>query len=807
MNSYTRLVKSVGDKESAQKFPQQIEETPGIEKTTPYTLLFVDDEVNVLKALRRTFLEENYLIMTASSGPEALEIMDKNTVHLVISDYKMPGMNGAQLLKLVKETYPETMRIMLTGQADVQAIMGAVHDGAVYKFITKPWNNEDLRLTVSIALRQYELTKENRKLKQINQEQVTRIRNISNRLGQPEGIIGSIFIKLNLITNKDLNRALKEREQDELLTETLVRIGIMTEKNIIEALCEHFNLDYVDLRKMDINPGVVMFLPGDVCERHRMVPIEIGGRELKLAMADPSDMAICDTIAFMTGLKVMPSIACSQDILNVLKRVHGNPATGGDADLIGLSDLEPMEEIDLVLEEDDKRVEIKELIGSSQAPPVARIVNAIISEGIRYKASDIHIEPKAKHTVIRFRIDGVLHDKIKIPLSIHAATASRIKVIAKMDIAERRKPQDGRITLKTGARIVDIRAATMPTINGEKIVMRILDKGASVKKLDDLGMDAEGFRKANNLIKKPQGIIIATGPAGGGTTTTLYALLNEMGKSTRNFETIEDPVEYYLESANQVLVKEHVGLSFASVLRATLRQDPDVIMVGEVRDFETADVVFKASLTGHTVLTTLHTNNAIASISRLIDIGIKPYLIASALEGIVAQRLVRRICPHCRIEVDPDRELMQLLSIAQEAMGPRVYQGKGCDRCYQTGYQGRIGLYEIFIMEPDFRNFVSLNYNESELQNMAYARGMKTLMDDAVSKVKQGITTLEEVLWALGPQIRSERRCNGCDGMIDEQFRFCPYCGTPRKNICRKCTNYLKEGWNICPFCGTTSAE
>jgi len=767
-----------------------------------FTLLFVDDERGVLNALKRIFIDENYRILTAASADEALEVMERERVHLVISDHRMPEVTGAALLGEVKQRWPDTIRIMLTGHADIQSIMGAVNDGAVYKFITKPWNDEDLRLTVSLALQQYVLIQENRRLKELTKEQQHRIRNYAAHFNENRGIMGDILVKSGTIKKADLERALKEKEDREFLGETLVRLGLTTESKIVRALQEHLNLEYIDLREVTLSPAVVGFLPRDLCERNRLIPVKLAGKQITIAMADPSDIFKCDNIALMTGLKVVPLVARSSDIMFHLDRVYGGGPPDAAFDIDGVSSIEPLDEIDIIIEDEEPEFNVQELIGSSEVPPVIRIVNAIISEAIRYKASDIHVEPKTKYSVIRYRIDGMLHNKIKIPSDLHPATISRIKILAKMDIAERRKPQDGRITVKSGTRIVDIRVSTMPTINGEKVVMRILDKNAAIKRLNELGVAPSDLDKLYALIKKPQGIIISTGPTGSGKTTMLYSILSEMLQSTKNFETIEDPVEYFLEEASQVYVKEKIGLSFASVLRATLRQDPDVILVGEIRDYETADVAFKAALTGHMVLTTLHTNNSVASVTRLIDMGVKPYLIASALEGILAQRLVRKVCRYCRKEAPPEKELMKLLKIPPESLGDRTYKGTGCERCNHTGYLGRTGIFEVFIMNDDFRHFISSTYKEAELLNMARSTGMKTLIEDGIDKVRQGETTLEELLRVIGTQTRHERKCEDCERLIDAKFLFCPFCGAFKQNFCKQCRMPLEDDWRICPFCG-----
>ncbi len=772
------------------------------EERQPFSLLFVDDEEGVLNALRRIFMDENYQIKTAGNAEQALNIMAAEPVQLIISDHRMPGMTGAELLKTVREKWPETIRIMLTGHADVQSIMGAVKDGAVYKFITKPWNDEDLRLTVSLALQQFVLLQENRKLKEITRTQQAKLKNYSGLFDEHRGVMGNILVRAGIINAAELERARQSLQPGEFLGDALVRLGIASETKIVKAMQEHLKLDLVDLRELELNPLTVRFLPRDLCERNRLMPVKLEGRQLTLVMADPSDIYKCDNISLMTGLKVVPQLASSSAIIAKLQEQYGE--RGGEMDdLVGdVSEIEPLDEIDIVLDDDESDLNVQELLGSSEVPPVIRIVNAIISEAVRFRASDIHIEAKTKYTLVRYRIDGMLHSKIKIPADLHPAVISRVKILAKMDISERRRPQDGRITVKAGTRIVDMRVSSMPTMNGEKMVLRILDKSAAIKTLSELGVLPADMTKLNTLVRKPQGVIITSGPTGSGKTTMLYSILSAMLENSKNFETIEEPVEYFVEEANQVAVREKIGLSFAQVLRATMRQDPDVILVGEMRDFETADVAFKASLTGHMVLSTLHTNSSVASITRLMDMGIKPYIIASALEGVMAQRLVRRICPCCREKVAPERNLLELLRIPAELFAGGVAMGKGCEQCNSTGYKGRLGIFELFVMNDDFRHFINSSYKEGELLEMARANGMRTLIEDGLEKVKMGETTLDELLRVIGPQIAYERSCADCGRSVDAKFLFCPFCGTFRHNFCRSCRLPLEEEWLSCPFCG-----
>jgi len=800
MSKYADLFRTMGSQKPPEASEVVLETDATDMPEQGFTLLFVDDEENVLNALQRIFLDENYTILTATSAQKALEILEREPVQLLISDHRMPGMTGAELLKIVREKYSQTIRIMLTGHADVNSIMGAVKDGAVYKFITKPWNDEDLRLTVSLALQQYVLMHENRRLKDITRQQQNKIKSFAGLFEQNRGMLGDILVKSALITTQELELARKQKDSNEFLGDFFVKAGILSESKIIAALQKHLGVEFIDLREVTISQNVARCLPRELCEKSRLIPVRLEGNALTIAMADPSDIITCDNIGRVTGLRVIPMLACSSQIGEKLIQAW-TVAEGGEVDDFG--DLEPLDEIDIVLEEEEEEASVEELIGSSKVPPVIRIVNAIISEAIRYGASDIHIEAKTKYTVIRYRIDGMLHSKIRIPSDLHPAVVSRLKILAKMDISERRHPQDGRITVKSSTRVVDMRVSSLPTINGEKIVMRILDKSAAIKRLDELGVLEEDFRNITIISRKPQGVIIATGPTGSGKTTMLYSLLSAMMNPSKNFETIEEPVEYFLEEANQVAIHEKIGLSFAQVLRATLRQDPDVILVGEVRDFDTADVAFKAALTGHMVLTTLHTNSAVATITRLVDMGIKPYILASALEGVIAQRLVRKVCSSCAEKTAPDHDMIELLRLPHDYFGAELTVGRGCPQCNNTGYRGRVGVYEMFVMNDDFRQIIGSDYKESELLNLARTNGMRTLLEDGLEKVQRGWTTLEEIVRVIGPTVRMERSCEACGKSIDSKFLFCPHCGSFRHNCCKSCHLPLEEGWLICPFCGS----
>ncbi len=771
-------------------------------KAESYKILFVDDETNVLKAMRRIFRQENYQLFTAESGPQAMMVLQKEQpVHVVLTDHRMPGMTGTDLLKQVKAKFPRTIRIMLTGYADTDAVMGAVNEGAVYKFITKPWNDDDLRLTVSLALEQYDLIRENTSLKKQAESQNKELKRMSRFVNAHRSQLGNILLADGLIDQAVLDKALSiQVKTNTVLTRILVNIGAIDEKAIIAAIEKATDVNRVSPSEFSVSQALASLVPKEICEKNILLPLKKHGQKLIVAMADPTDYAKIDDLAFITGMPVQPVIAHSQEIIGKIREIYGE-----DEDLeTALSEMDmndPTEQIEIVLEETDEGSDIEELLRAKDKPPAIRIVNAIISDALRHGASDVHIEPKTKFVMVRYRIDDLLIDKLHVPLNMQLAIVSRIKVMSDLDIAERRRPQDGRITVKSSTRMVDMRISTLPTINGEKVVLRILDKNAASKDIEELGFAGKDLTVVSHFIERPQGIILATGPTGSGKTTTLYGLLRKGAKITKNFTTIEDPVEYYMNMAEQVNVRDKIGLSFSNVLRSILRQDPNVIMLGEIRDRETAEVAFHAALTGHLVLSTLHTNSSIAAITRLRDMGIAPYIISDALSGVIAQRLVRKICTHCRIEEKPDSDMLRSIKIKNLEI--KTFKGAGCDRCNHSGYKGRIGVYEVFQVDGEIKRMIHQDATEPELLHAAKITGMTTLLDDAVKKIQQGMTTCEEVLRVFGPQNTSEISCVHCSAFMEQRHHFCPYCGVELIQLCKKCDQILVKDWQYCPQCGS----
>ncbi|MBK6630972.1 MAG: Flp pilus assembly complex ATPase component TadA [Betaproteobacteria bacterium] len=726
-------------------------EPPAAER---YRILLVDDEPNILRALRRVFRQENYEVVTAASGPEALGLLREEPFHVVIADFMMPVMNGGELLRQVRQLRPETIRIMLTGHADVNAVMGAMKAGAVYKFILKPWNDDDLRVTMALALEQHELLERNRRLRQENATQSKELVELAKYSVSNRSQIAIMLNKknlLNLAQVQELFRLQQSRREPAL--RMILERGWVEEKAIHDILRRELLLDEVALDEVSVDPAVASLVPHTICQRQWVVPLKLEGRRLLLAVADPLDAGLLDDLRFITGLELTPVLASSQAILAKITEVYGSADGAGFNDLETIVNMtDPYEGIEIVIDDGEDNLSLEDLLHGTEEPPAIRLVNSVILEAIRQGASDIHIQPRTKNVMVRYRIDGILMDKIQIPHALHQSFVSRLKVMSELDISERRRPQDGRITVKTPLRVVDLRISTLPTINGEKVVMRILDRNAAVLSLEGLGFQPGVLARLRNVVDKPQGIILATGPTGSGKTTTLYSMLHHNATPSKNYVTIEDPVEYYLDAAGQVLIREKIGLTFPVVLRSILRQDPDVILLGEIRDFETAEVAFHAALTGHQVFSTLHTNSAVATISRLLDLGLKPYVAATALEAIIAQRLVRRICPHCREAAPVPADLLERLGDAFRPGSIATFRGRGCRECHSTGYKGRLGLYEVLVPDDRLRHLIATSASMQDISQAARQAGSSSLIEDAAIKVSEGLTTAEEVLRVLGPQ-------------------------------------------------------
>ncbi len=555
--------------------------------------------------------------------------------------------------------------------------------------------------------------------------------------------LGDILIGNGLITENQLNEALKDaREHSTRVGFALVKLGFIKEEELTRTLARQYRVPAVDLERVTVEDRIVRLIPGDVAFRHLVLPLRRVGRTLTVAMANPSDLGAIDDLKFITRLEVEPVVVGEFTLRKHLEKYYEQ---ADDRMQEILSDL-IAEDVEFV-EEEEEDVNMASLQEQVEQAPVVKFINGLLTDAVNKGVSDIHIEPFEKEVRVRYRIDGTLQEVMKPPMKMKAALTSRIKILADLNIAERRVPQDGRIKLRMKKRVVDFRVSTLPVIFGEKIVLRILDKGNLTFDLQKFGMEKKAEKDFMHAIAQPYGMVLVTGPTGSGKTTTLYSALSKVNTDDTNIMTAEDPVEYNLHGINQVLVRSQIGLTFAAALRAFLRQDPNTIMVGEIRDLETGGIAIKAALTGHLVLSTLHTNDAPSTITRLIDMGLEPFNVAAALSLVTAQRLVRRICENCKVETSYTDEYLEAARLPDGFLDKvTLYKGEGCEECGGDGYKGRQGLYEVMDMTSSVRKLVMQEAGTDELREAAIKEGMLTLRMDGLKKLERGITTLEEVV-------------------------------------------------------------
>ena len=552
--------------------------------------------------------------------------------------------------------------------------------------------------------------------------------------------LGELLLENNLITEEQLNIALEEQKAKGIkLGEAIIGLGYVTQDAINDLLCQQLNIDFVDLRKIEIDDSIARMVGEKVVRKYMLLPFALDDRQanvIKVAMEDPMNIMAIDDIGIITGMTVQPYLSTHAYISTAIDKLYGKSQANAIAEQF-MKEQGSGDDADNA--EENKR---QEDVDNS---PVVKLVNNIIEGGVRQRASDIHIEPFEYNVRIRYRIDGVLREIISYDRALYAAIIARLKVISGMDISEKRKPQDGRITITVDRREYDIRVSNLPTVFGEKVVMRLASKEGFKRDKKDLGLSPTDLVKFDNILRNPHGIILVTGPTGSGKSTTLYTALSELASDEVNIITVEDPVEANVDNVNQVQVNVKANLTFASALRSILRQDPDIIMIGEIRDGETAEIAVKASITGHLVVSTLHTNSTAASISRLIDMGIEPYLLGDSLVGIIAQRLVRRLCPECKESYEADEEEKRVLKVPQNEP-LKLYKACGCEACGNTGYYGRIGVYEIMPISRKIKNLIASGANADEITAQAVTEGMNTLRMSASNYVKQGLTSFNEMM-------------------------------------------------------------
>jgi len=561
--------------------------------------------------------------------------------------------------------------------------------------------------------------------------------------------LGEILVKESLITQDQLQKALEfQRANGGKLGSCLTRMGFITDDDITGVLSRQYGVPSINLKYYEIDPNLIRLIPQDTALRYQVVPLSRVGSVLTIAMTDPTNVFAMDDVKFMTGFNVEPVVASEAAISDAISRFYGSSSSNGE-ELTNL--MRDLVEEELELAPEDEELDAASLEKAAEEAPIIKLVNLILTDSVKRGASDIHIEPYETEMRVRFRIDGMLQTVMTPPLKVKDAMTSRMKIMAKLDIAEKRLPQDGRIMIKYKAdgkkKELDFRVSTVPTLYGEKIVLRLLDKENLRLDMTKLGFEPESLKKFERSILKPYGMVLVTGPTGSGKTNTLYSSVARLNQVDTNIMTAEDPVEFQLGGINQVQMKEQIGLNFAAALRAFLRQDPNIILVGEIRDFETAEIAVKAALTGHLVLSTLHTNDAPSTISRLMNMGIEPFLVATSVNLICAQRLVRRICSNCKEEVEvPPQVLIDAGFAEEELKTTKIYHGKGCSICNKGGYKGRTGLYEVMEINDELRELILVGASALELKKKAIEQGMLTLRRSGLVKIAAGLTTMDEVL-------------------------------------------------------------
>ena len=611
--------------------------------------------------------------------------------------------------------------------------------------------------------------------------------------------LGDLLARRGLITHQVLDQALVEQRQSgKRIGEILLDSGHVTEAQLLPLLSDHLKVPYTDVSSLTLGPEELDLLPEDLARKYTALPISRHGKRLELVMADPMDYEAVQDLSFATGSKVTAKLGSRSRILEAIERFYSRHLEGAGrlmAKGVGGAPAEPM------------------LTPRSQAPsaldadaegaPVIQLMNLIMRKAIQLGASDIHIEPGVPDGIVRFRLDGLLSDQLKVPAALHPALVSRLKVIGRLDIAERRLPQDGSVRVTVERSEADLRVSIIPLQHGEKAVIRVLDTSSRSLELEGIGLVSDDLKKVKSLIERHRGMVVVTGPTGSGKTTTLYGILSRIKSPTTNIVTVEDPVEYQYPGLNQMQVNADIGLTFAAGLRSILRQDPDIILVGEIRDAETAEIACRAALTGHLVFTTLHTNDAPSTITRLLDIGVPPYLVSSVLIGIIAQRLVRTVCGNCKAPSRPDASGIVGLGLSAVSLaGGTFMAGQGCVKCQETGYKGRTGVFETLVMNPRIRDLILRQSTEEDIRLAAQEGGMRSLVQDGLDKAKAGVTTVDELGRVLEVSEHAAISCPGCGRLLNSEYRFCPTCRATLRRVCLGCGKILQSGWIVCAHCG-----
>ena len=621
--------------------------------------------------------------------------------------------------------------------------------------------------------------------------------------------LGDMLLEEKLITPEQLQRGVAEqRRTGQLLGAALVQLGILREVDLLRCLERQLGMPLVDVSEIEVDEQAVALVEEAIAQKYLALPIAIEGRStLVVAMADPLNVAALEDLRFHSGLFIKPVLASSEKLRDAIERsYHADRSMSAVLQTI-VSDEEKDVEVSAVRDEEQAEA-IDSMRKEAEGRPIVRLTNWMLHRAIEERASDIHIEPQNHELVVRVRVDGLLQELQRLPKWTQGAIVSRIKVLANLDIAEKRLPQDGRLRVEIAGRRVDMRVSTLPITNGEKVVIRIVDQGRAGVGLGELGFTPEGLAQFTRWLDRPQGIVLVTGPTGSGKSTLLYAGLRHIQHVTKNIVTVEDPVEYQLAGINQVQVDEKARKTFPAALRAILRQDPDVIMIGEIRDQETAQIAFRASVTGHLVLSTVHTNDAPGAVTRLVDLGLEPFMVASSLIGVVSMRLVRTLCPRCLETYEADAtSLSRLGSPTNEAGTVTLSRGRGCPHCHSTGYQGRTGIFEMLEVNDAMRGLVARNVPDTALRSAAIENGMRSIGEDGLRNVLAGRTTLEEVTRVIYLAEQTARLCPSCSAVLHQDFEYCPGCGVFVGEHCEQCRRRMNGSWEFCPFCGAAATR
>jgi type IV pilus assembly protein PilB len=617
--------------------------------------------------------------------------------------------------------------------------------------------------------------------------------------------LGDLLIEAQLITSEDLERAIAEqRATGQLLGATLVRLGLVSEHQLLVQLQRQLNLPLVDLNVTVADEQALGMVKEEVAKKYGALPIEVEGRStLVVAMADPLNVAALEDLRFHSGMFIRPVLCAPSAVLEAIERYYHIDTSVNEV----IKNIIESEDVELQVsrvQDEEHGPAIDDLIKEAEGRPIVRLTNWLIHRAVEARASDIHVEPQDRELVVRLRVDGLLQELQRLPRWTQGAVVSRLKVLANLDIAEKRAPQDGRLMVDIGGRRIDMRVSTLPITNGEKVVMRVADTARAKVHLPDIGLVPEDLGKVRRWLERPQGIVLVTGPTGSGKSTLLYACLRHLHHETKNIVTVEDPVEIQIRGINQVQVEEKAKKTFPAALRAILRQDPDIIMIGEIRDKETAQIAFRASVTGHLVLSTVHTNDAAGAVTRLIDLGLEPFMVASSLIGVVSMRLVRTLCPRCIESYEASASTLNRLSGFAPAEGVlSLRRGRGCGHCHNSGYQGRTGIFELLEIDDTVRQLISRNASDQAIRQSAVEAGMRSIGEDGLKKALDGRTTLEEVTRVVYLAEQTGKVCPSCQAVLAKDFEYCSSCGEFVGEHCEKCRHRVNTEWTFCPKCGS----